>query len=316
MVASLVLANGGRALATTMNWAGYDGVMLQLANGNNLQPQGDQILLACLNDSVTEANIQSLWSTGNVTGILNDLYFYGRSNGSGLGTVGQGTGFDGTFTVVSYDNNSWVWGKRVYVVSLHGGTLDNPGNVTQMGMWSANEANPGSWKEWVVAADNMSGARSLDLDAMRPGELDPAGYALNGYAVIGFPHAAPGAAAVAYMNQVFAENGWGDSTLQYCAQLAYVVLPGDANRDGKVDINDLTRVLTSYNQTGGMDWGTGDFNSDGKVDINDLTIVLTHYNQSVGASAGGIAAVPEPSGLVLLGIAVAGLLACTRRRWS
>ena len=54
-----------------------------------------------------------------------------------------------------------------------------------------------------------------------------------------------------------------------------------------MDINDLTIVLTNYNQSTGMSWGTGDFNGDGKVDINDLTIVLTHYNQSLGSSAGG-----------------------------
>ena len=29
-----------------------------------------------------------------------------------------------------------------------------------------------------------------------------------------------------------------------------------------------------------MNWGAGDFNGDGKVDISDLTIVLTHYNQT------------------------------------
>ena len=51
------------------------------------------------------------------------------------------------------------------------------------------------------------------------------------------------------------------------------VLPGDANGDGKVDINDLTIVLARYGQTG-MTWTQGDFNNDGKVDINDLTIVL------------------------------------------
>ena len=77
-----------------------------------------------------------------------------------------------------------------------------------------------------------------------------------------------------------------------------VALPGDANLDGKVDINDLTKVLTNYNLSTGMAWGDGDFNGDGKVDINDLTIVLTSYGQSLGSSAGrsGLAAVPEPSG--------------------
>ena len=85
------------------------------------------------------------------------------------------------------------------------------------------------------------------------------------------------------------------------------MLPGDANADGKVDINDLTKVLTNYNSSTGMSWSTGDFNNDGKVDINDLTIVLTHYNQSLGSSAAGMAPVPEPGTLGLLGVALLGL---------
>ena len=56
-------------------------------------------------------------------------------------------------------------------------------------------------------------------------------------------------------------------------------LSGDANLDGKVDINDLTIVLANYGQTG-KTWTTGDFNGDGTVDINDLTIVLTNYGKT------------------------------------
>ena len=66
---------------------------------------------------------------------------------------------------------------------------------------------------------------------------------------------------------------------------------GDANLDGRIDMNDLTKVLTNYNQSG-MKWGQGDFNGDGKVDINDLTVVLTNYNRT-GPSSGGLAIVPE-----------------------
>ncbi len=92
-------------------------------------------------------------------------------------------------------------------------------------------------------------------------------------------------------------------------------LPGDANLDGTVDINDLTIVLAHYNQTG-MTWTTGDFTGDGTVDINDLTIVLAHFNDSAGSSAAGsVSAAPEPGTLVLLAAAVAALLAYARRRW-
>ena len=85
-------------------------------------------------------------------------------------------------------------------------------------------------------------------------------------------------------------------------------LVGDANFDGKVDINDLSKVLTNYDKTG-MIWSDGDFNDDGKVDINDLSAVLTNYDHSLGASAAGVASVPEPSCAALLLVGAFGLLA-------
>jgi hypothetical protein len=93
------------------------------------------------------------------------------------------------------------------------------------------------------------------------------------------------------------------------AFVIYAPLPGDANLDNRVDINDLTIVLSHYNQTG-MTWTEGEFTGDGTVDINDLTIVLAHYNDSIGDSAGaGLSAVPEPGSLLLLALAALGLLA-------
>jgi hypothetical protein len=88
-------------------------------------------------------------------------------------------------------------------------------------------------------------------------------------------------------------------------------LPGDADLDGQVDIDDLTIVLANYNQTG-MNWSQGDFNGDGNVDINDLTIVLANYNTNSGTA--GLKAVPEPSCLVLLGVVIIGLLGYAWRR--
>ena len=64
-------------------------------------------------------------------------------------------------------------------------------------------------------------------------------------------------------------------------RVASAVLPGDANLDGTVDINDLTTVLANYNQTG-MTWADGDFIGNGTVDINDLAIVLANYNATLG----------------------------------
>jgi hypothetical protein len=94
------------------------------------------------------------------------------------------------------------------------------------------------------------------------------------------------------------------------------LVPGDANADGKVDINDLTIVLSHYSQTlTPGSWAQGDFTGDGVIDINDLTIVLAHYNQT--ASAGAPAAVPEPASITLLACCgfAALLVRAVRRRW-
>jgi hypothetical protein len=58
----------------------------------------------------------------------------------------------------------------------------------------------------------------------------------------------------------------------------------------------------------------GDVNADGRVDINDLTIVLTNYGKTLGVAAAGVAAVPEPVSLLLAAAGALGLLACTWRK--
>jgi hypothetical protein len=110
-----------------------------------------------------------------------------------------------------------------------------------------------------------------------------------------------------YSIQATATDAGGNTA--FAAAPLTVPLPGDANLDGKVDINDLTVVLAHYNQTNGTSWSTGDFNLDGRVDINDLTIVLADYNKTMGS--GPAAAVPEPATVVLLVLGGMGFAAYT-----
>ncbi len=78
---------------------------------------------------------------------------------------------------------------------------------------------------------------------------------------------------------------------------------GDANRDGKVDDNDLGILLGCWST--GSAWGDGDFNGDKTVDDNDLGILL-------GQWTGWTAAVPEPATLAML--LVSGIAALRNRR--
>ena len=106
--------------------------------------------------------------------------------------------------------------------------------------------------------------------------------------------------------------GWGTSASgSYDAFLLTSVLPGDANLDGQVDVNDLTIVLSNFGQSG-MTWSQGDFNGDGRVDINDLTILLSDFGKTYGAA--GVNAVPEPGTLLYFVAGLASLLVYAFRK--
>ncbi|MHC4983842.1 MAG: PEP-CTERM sorting domain-containing protein, partial [Planctomycetota bacterium] len=83
-------------------------------------------------------------------------------------------------------------------------------------------------------------------------------------------------------------------------------IPGDANKDGLVDVQDFTILKHNLGQAGG--WGLGNFNGDAIVDTQDFTILKAHLGE------GGSAAVPEPATLGLLALAAARLLVRPRRR--
>jgi hypothetical protein len=71
----------------------------------------------------------------------------------------------------------------------------------------------------------------------------------------------------------------------------FSVLAADADRDGKVDFNDLAILAQNYNTLGGMTFGKGDFNYDGNIDFDDLAILAQRYNTPLPPVAGEAAAV-------------------------
>jgi hypothetical protein len=55
--------------------------------------------------------------------------------------------------------------------------------------------------------------------------------------------------------------------------------PGDANKDGMVDVGDLGILAANYGGTGKA-WEQGDFNGDTLVDVGDLGILAANYGSS------------------------------------
>ncbi len=99
-------------------------------------------------------------------------------------------------------------------------------------------------------------------------------------------------------------------------------LLGDANIDGKVDLNDLNTVLNNLG-VATTAWTSGNFDGAATIDLNDLNSVLNHLGVSFpagantvaiaeGLASGAVAATPEPTSLMLLAAGVPLLM--KRRR--
>lgn len=90
---------------------------------------------------------------------------------------------------------------------------------------------------------------------------------------------------------------------------------GDSNLDGEFNSGDFVAVFTAgeYEDTlvGNSSWRTGDWNGDGEFTSSDFVTAFTDGGYERGPRA-AVAAVPEPSALVLL--AIGGLLIVHRRR--
>jgi hypothetical protein len=138
---------------------------------------------------------------------------------------------------------------------------------------------------------------------------------------------------------------WAEAAWSSLQQLSYVntvvgdplmkwkvLLPGDANMDGKVGVEDLS-LLGAYwqnydaSKAGGYWWGHGDFNCDGRININDFSLLGAYWGQvsdwaPSGSSSVGpldmnqfLASIPEPPSLILVASCLApALILASRRR--
>lgn len=56
--------------------------------------------------------------------------------------------------------------------------------------------------------------------------------------------------------------------------------PGDVNGDNRVDLSDLSLLLSNYGLLSGATRGQGDLTGDGRVDLSDLSAVLSQYGNA------------------------------------
>src|SRR5439155_14502987 len=111
---------------------------------------------------------------------------------------------------------------------------------------------------------------------------------------------------------------WAGQTVTGSDTLAMYTYGGDANLDGKLNVDDYTRIDSNFG-LGTAGWYNGDFNYDGKVNVDDYTIIDSNigiqgapFFASGSAEQGqSLTAVPEPSSFGLISL---GVLWLSRRR--
>jgi hypothetical protein len=140
---------------------------------------------------------------------------------------------------------------------------------------------------------------------------------------IGSDHTSIGIATASQVEGIGATNSsvWAGLTVVGTDALIMYTYGGDATLDGKINIDDYTRI-DNGTSTAVAGWYNGDFNYDGKINIDDYTIIDANIgNQSGqffvaggiddggGGDLAGVSAVPEPgsAGVVILSAMLLGL---------
>jgi hypothetical protein len=91
--------------------------------------------------------------------------------------------------------------------------------------------------------------------------------------------------------------------VKFDAPLAPLVVAGDYDRDGDVDLSDYSRWKTQFGSTG---FQTADGNGDGMVNLADYTLWRDNLSAAQANDLGLLSAVPEPRTIVLAGL-IAGV---------
>jgi hypothetical protein len=113
---------------------------------------------------------------------------------------------------------------------------------------------------------------------------------------------------------------WNGQTVTGSDTLVMYTYGGDANLDGKINIDDYGRIDSNVGFNGTVHgWYNGDFNYDGSINIDDYGIIDSNIGiqgPPLGAAQplAGLAVVPEPASVALIGLGAAALSGARRRR--
>jgi fibronectin-binding autotransporter adhesin len=281
-----VIGTGNRILSGTLTATTTGTLTLACSNAGNLT----------INNVINGTSPITINSTGS-----GKVIFSGTGNFSGPTTV-QAGGLQlaagsplGTSTITPIAGGTLS--LTPYAVTTVRGLLPNAGGLTDVG------------SGYVTVTAGLSVADMLV--ALNTGRGDGSWSGTSG---IVSSAAAANVAASIPRTVGWLDNGDGSTTFAYAA-------PGDTNLDWQIDVLDASNFLSFGKFDTGLQatWLEGDFNYDGVVDVLDAADFFGTglydagpYNPPAGA-VGAVAAVPEPTGLWAIGLAVGAILMRRRR---
>lgn len=255
-------------------------------SGNN-SAQSSQLIVRTLTDQIppskptglqspsqTTTTIDLTWNpaTDDVAVVGYNIYRGGLFIGTTTGNIytdsarRYNTSYSYTVTALDYAANESAKSTALPVVTLP----DTTAPLVSLTTPSTGESKQLTFGISATASDDLDLNRvEFYADSSRIATISSAPFAFNwdSYAVHNGAHTIT----------VKAFDATGNSSSQ-AANISInnppPALLGDINGDHKVNLLDLSVLLSHWNKT-----GSGDFNNNGKVDIFDLSVILSRYGQ-------------------------------------
>ena len=258
---------------------------IPFSSGYTLEVTGDNYVAGISNAGVIVTHSQLLYNGGELP--FNDPAFYVTTDGVWHSLpIFTPESIAGNFVVGSSAAEDPFAVNNTYGQICTLGTTTATNLVLSGDAWSL--ATGVSTNGIAVGVSDSAGV----ISSVQEGTIDTtqrafvyngsATVSLNSLAVVANPFANLQAATSISNNGEYIV-GYGPVNGVLHGFLLTAALPGDANLDGRVDVNDLTIVLSHFGQSG-MGWSQGEFTGDGMVDVNDLTIVLSQFGQGLSSA--------------------------------
>ncbi|MGN6371308.1 MAG: hypothetical protein ACTHN5_23890 [Phycisphaerae bacterium] len=298
---------GGAAVATVMSSEHVGQLAIDNASGYTFSGSGDLTMDVLNKSGGTGAYATVTVSSGGQTigvplNLLSDTRFT-VAGGAGLNVTGA---FNAAGRLVAKDGAGRLEVANVRAAGLTilegvvavsaKGAVSDPWGTSVVGTLAISAGGQLDLGNNVLIVQPTSGGKADALAALRS-ELS-AGAIVGSNLPVGTVLALVDNGTFATPYGSYAGQGTDGNSL-----IVAVLLPGDANADGKVDLTDLSIVLNHFGMAN-VNWTAGNFDGATTVDLTDLSDVLNNFGRSMPTGGAGVAAAPEAGTLGILGGAV------------